>query len=54
MWDVLQEASNESPRVEFPYNIDPAKPETSSGAVRVGDWKYYKGLNFYFDESKQS
>ena len=43
MWDVLRSGNENSPRTEFPYNIDPAGPTNSSGAIRVGDWKYYKG-----------
>lgn len=43
MWDELRKGSKDSPRTEFPYNIDPSGATNSSGAIRVGDWKYYKG-----------
>jgi hypothetical protein len=44
MWDVLQKGSQDSPRTEFPYNIDPEGLTNSSGAIREGVWKYYKGV----------
>lgn len=44
MWDTLLQGSEQSLRTEYPYNIDPADKNNSVGAVRVGDWKYYKGL----------
>lgn len=49
MWDSLQRGDDISPRTEFPYNIDPAGPENASGAVRVGDWKYYQGTQTVCD-----
>lgn len=43
MWDTLLQGSEQSLRTEYPYNIDPADENKSAGAIRVGDWKYYKG-----------
>lgn len=38
------EGSEESPRTEYPYKIDPADANHSVGAVRLGDWKFYQGI----------
>lgn len=44
MWEALQQGSTFSPRNEFPYNIDPANSEKTSGALRFYNWKYYQGM----------
>lgn len=44
MWQTLLEGSEKSPRKQYPYNIDPAQENNTNGAIRVGDWKYFQGM----------
>ena len=48
MWDTLLEASDQSPRKEILYNIDPSDEDDAVGAVRIGEWKYYQGLYKFY------